>query len=211
VPLKQNSDAVIDAQQGRQPESLIDLNRLIAASPPLVPGAARAVLGEGPQDPLIAFVGEQPGDAEDIQGRPFVGPAGQLLDRAFAQVGIDRKAVYITNAVKHFKFEERGKRRIHSKPTASDVKHYRWWLMKELDFVRPGLVVALGATALMALAGKPLPLLKSRGEIKFGAQRGYVTFHPSYLLRLPDGQERDQAYEAFISDLRRIKSLAGMG
>src|SRR5215470_11535832 len=128
------------------PKTLGELNAVIAASQPLVPGATRPVLGEGPVGALIAFVGEQPGDQEDRLGRPFVGPAGILLDRAMTEAGIDRGRVYVTNAVKHFKYEQRGKRRIHQKPTAGEVKHYRWWLDQELRLVDPNLVVALGAT-----------------------------------------------------------------
>ena len=115
-----------------QPKTLEELNALIERAGPLVPGATRPVFGEGPTG-AIAFVGEQPGDQEDLQGRPFVGPAGQLLTRAMADVGLDRRKVYLTNAVKHFKFEERGKRRIHAKPTAGEIRHYRPWLMKELE------------------------------------------------------------------------------
>jgi DNA polymerase len=156
----------------------------------------------------VVFVGEQPGDQEDLQGRPFVGPAGKLLTKAMGEVGIDRGQAYLTNAVKHFKFEQRGHRRIHSKPTAGEVKHYRPWLMKELELVRPKLVVALGATALLALTGKPTPITRSRGRAKFGAYEGYVTVHPSYLLRLPDEETKQAAYETFLADLARIKDLA---
>src|SRR5436190_9262524 len=113
---------------GAEFETLDALNTVIAATKPLVPGATRAVLGEGPVGAAVAFVGEQPGDGEDRQGRPFVGPAGQLLDRAMVEAGLDRQHVYVTNAVKHFKFEQCGKRRIHQKPTVGEVKHYRWWL-----------------------------------------------------------------------------------
>src|SRR5258705_13529108 len=137
----------------KEPKSLAALNQLIAAAEPLVKGGTRAVLGEGPLHPDIAFVGEQPGDQEDLAGKPFVGPAGRLLDRAMPEAGIERRRVYVTNAVKHFKFEQRRKRRIHSQPTAGEVKHYRWWLEKELDLVGPRLVVALGATATLSLAG----------------------------------------------------------
>ena len=139
-----------------EPQSLAELNRQIAAAPPMVEGGTRAVLGEGPVGAAIAFVGEQPGDQEDLAGRPFVGPAGQLLDRALAEAGIDREETYVTNAVKHFKYVQRGKRRLHQRPTAGEVGHYRWWLKRELDFVGPRLVVALGATAVLALAGKAL-------------------------------------------------------
>jgi DNA polymerase len=191
-----------------EPASLADLNRQIAAAAPLVSGATQAVLGEGPENAAIAFVGEQPGDEEDLAGRPFVGPAGRLLDRAFSETGIDRSKIYITNAVKHFKFELRGKRRIHSKPNVADVNHYRWWLFKELDFIAPRLVVALGATALLALTGRDLPLLRSRGEMPFAGRRGYVTVHPSYLLRLPDEAAKRAAFKAFGDDLRAIRVLA---
>jgi DNA polymerase len=192
------------------PQSLAQLNQLILATPPFVRGGRRAVLGEGPIGASIAFIGEQPGDAEDRTGRPFVGPAGQLLDRAMQEAGIARAQTYITNAVKHFKFEERGKRRIHSKPTAGEVKHYRWWLTLELQFVNPQLVVALGATALFALAGKSLPLSHHRGPQVFGNRRGFVTIHPSFLLRIPDATEKQRAYHAFINDLREIKVIAGL-
>ncbi len=121
--------------------SIDELNAIIAAADPLVPGAKHAVLGEGPMRPALAFVGEQPGDREDVEGRPFVGPAGQLLTRAMDEAGIDRAKSYLTNAVKHFKYEQRGKRRLHQKPTAAR-KHYRWWLLKELEIVQPRLVVA---------------------------------------------------------------------
>jgi DNA polymerase len=191
-----------------EPKTLAELNRQIVEASPLVPGATQAVLGEGPLQAAIAFVGEQPGDAEDLAGRPFVGPAGQLLSRAMAETGIDRATVYVTNAVKHFKFEERGKRRIHSKPTASDVKHYRWWLFKELEFVQPRLIVALGGTALLALTGKDLPLLRSRGPMELAGRAGYVTVHPSYLLRLPDEAAKRQAFKDFGNDLRAIRILA---
>jgi DNA polymerase len=189
------------------PHSLEELNRLISESPPLVPGATQAVLGEGPVGAAIAFVGEQPGDQEDLQGRPFVGPAGQLLRQAMREAGIDDKRAYVTNAVKHFKFEQRGKRRIHSKPSTGEVVHYRWWLNLELDFVNPRLVVALGATAALALAGKPVAVMKARGETRFGERRGYITVHPSMLLRIPDAEGKREAYAAFLTDLKRIRQL----
>jgi len=192
----------------QNPKTLEALNCIIAASEPLVPGATRAVLGEGPIGAAIAFVGEQPGDQEDLQGKPFIGPAGQLLDGALEKAGIDRSRIYVTNAVKHFKFEQRGKRRIHQKPTSGEVKHYRWWLMEELEFVRPGLVVALGATAALALAGKPVSITQARGETRFGDFPGFITVHPSYLLRLPDEAAKREAYAAFLEDLKRIAALA---
>ncbi|MCC7254141.1 UdgX family uracil-DNA binding protein [Hyphomicrobium sp.] len=190
------------------PKTLAELNAIITAAEPFVHGGKRAVLGEGPLRPAIAFVGEQPGDQEDIEGRPFVGPAGQLLTRAMAEAGIERDACYVTNAVKHFKFEQRGKRRLHQKPTTGEVRHYRWWLMKELELVQPALVVALGATAVLALAGKALPITKCRGPARFGAWPGFITVHPSYLLRLPDAAAKRAAYTAFVADLAKARTLA---
>jgi uracil-DNA glycosylase family protein len=189
-------------------KTLDALNAIIAASRPLVPGATRAVLGEGPAGASIAFVGEQPGDQEDRQGRPFVGPAGQLLDRAMSDAGIDRHSVYLTNAIKHFKFEQRGKRRIHQKPTAGEVKHYRWWLDQEPRLVHPKIVVALGATAILALAGKPLPIAKFRGRADFDGRAGFITVHPSYLLRVPDRTAKERAYREFVKDLRSVRRIA---
>jgi DNA polymerase len=208
MTLKRNPDKAVAAMADQNPQSLEELNRIIAASEPLVPGATRAVLGEGPVGAAVAFVGEQPGDQEDLQGRPFVGPAGHLLDGALEKAGIDRRRVYVTNAVKHFKFEQRGKKRIHQKPTTGEVKHYRWWLLKELEFVQPGLVVALGATAALALTGKPVSIGQARGEQRFDDFPGYVTVHPSYLLRLPDEAAKRTAYAAFLGDLERIAALA---
>ncbi len=211
MTIKRNPDKAVAAMAEQNPTSLKALNRIIAASDPLVRGGTSAVLGEGPIGAAIAFVGEQPGDQEDLQGRPFVGPAGQLLDRALAEAGIDRDRIYLTNAVKHFKFEQRGKRRIHQTPTAGEVKQYRWWLWKELDFVKPGLIVALGATAAQALAGKPIAIAKARGETRFENYPGYVTVHPSYLLRLPGEAARREVYAAFVADLTRIAALAQRG
>ncbi len=182
-------------------KTLGELNAIIAATDPFVQGGSRAVLGEGPLNPSIAFVGEQPGDQEDSQGRPFVGPAGQLFDRALAEAGIDRRKCYVTNAVMHFKYEQRGKRRIHQKPTTGEVKYYRWWLIKEMELVRPKLVVALGGTAALALAGKMISITRSRGPVDLGERAGFVTVHPSYLLRLPDRRIRAQAYTSFVADL----------
>jgi uracil-DNA glycosylase family protein len=197
-----------DDEHEKSPRSLAELNRIISCSKPFVEGSDKAVLGEGPLKARIAFVGEQPGDQEDQQGRPFVGPAGKLLDRAMEEAGIERKKTYVTNAVKHFKFVQRGKRRIHSKPTAGEVKHYRWWLEKELDLVQPKLVVALGATALLALAGKALPVGANRGKTQFDEHPGYITIHPSYLLRLRDTRSKQKEYAAFVADLERARSIA---
>ena len=207
-PEKRDPVRAVERMARDEPETLEALNAIIARSEPLVPGATQAVLGEGPLGAAIAFVGEQPGDQEDRQGRPFVGPAGQLLARAMAEAGIDRSQTYLTNAVKHFKFTLRGKRRIHEKPTAGEVSHYRWWLERELGFVAPRLVVALGATAVLALTGKALPITRARGPANFGRPfAGFVTVHPSYLLRLPDAAKAE-AYRAFVDDLRRAAARA---
>ncbi len=208
MPTKRTPERALEAMWDQEPKTLEELNAIIAKAGPLVPGATQAVFGEGPVHADIVFVGEQPGDQEDLQGRPFVGPAGKLLTKAMGEAGIDRSQAYLTNAVKHFKFEQRGHRRIHAKPTAGEVKHYRPWLIKELELVRPKLVVALGATALLALTGKSTPISRSRGEARFGTYRGYITVHPSYLLRLPDEATKREAYEAFLNDLRRIHDLA---
>jgi len=208
MPTKRTPERALEAMWDQEPKTLQELNAVIAQAGPLVPGATQAVFGEGPSHADIVFVGEQPGDQEDLQGRPFVGPAGKLLDKAMREAGIDRSKAYLTNAVKHFKFEQRGHRRIHAKPTTGEVKHYRPWLMKELELVRPKLVVALGATAVLALTGKSTPISRSRGGAQFGPWRGYITVHPSYLLRLPDETTKREAYEAFVNDLRRIHGLA---
>ncbi|WP_119299608.1 UdgX family uracil-DNA binding protein [Dongia deserti] len=173
---------------------------------PLHAAATQMVFGEGPLSASMVFVGEQPGDQEDLQGRPFVGPAGQVFDRALAQAGIDRGAVYVTNAVKHFKFEPRGKRRIHQKPGTIEVTACRHWLRGELDLIRPKLVVSLGATAALSLAGRPVPVTKERGSIQSWSGRAVlVTVHPSYLLRLPDPDVAAAEYDRFVADLRRAK------
>ncbi|GJD50080.1 hypothetical protein OPKNFCMD_2816 [Methylobacterium crusticola] len=209
APAKRVPARALAAMADREPGSLEALNAIIRRAEPLVPGATQAVLGEGPLGAAIAFVGEQPGDQEDRLGRPFVGPAGQVLMRAMAEAGIDRSASYLTNAVKHFKFEARGKRRIHQKPTAGEVAHYRWWLDREIALVAPRLVVALGATAALALTGRQVPITRARGPLALEGRpcRGFLTVHPSYLLRLPD-DAKDEAYAAFVGDLRRAKALA---
>lgn len=207
MPLKRDPEKAVAAMSDQNPTSLAALNRIIAASPPLVPGATQAVLGEGPAHAEIVFVGEQPGDQEDLQGRPFVGPAGQLLTQVMTQAGINRNDVYLTNAVKHFKFEPRGKKRIHQKPTIGEVKHYRWWLMKELELVKPRLVVALGGTAAAALSGHAISVTRARGPATFEDWPGYITVHPSYLLRIPDAAAKKEAYSDFLNDLKKIQRL----
>jgi DNA polymerase len=174
---------------------------------PLYENATQAVMGEGPRGAKLFFIGEQPGDVEDKQGRPFVGPAGRLLDTAFADAGIDRSSVYLTNAVKHFKFEERGKRRIHKKPNASEVEACRPWLMAELSLVKPKLIVCLGATAAQAMLGKAFRVTQSRGVV-LPQESGIsvlATVHPSALLRVTDSQDRAEQYGRFVEDLRRAR------
>jgi probable DNA metabolism protein len=207
MPRKREPQKAVAAMQDQAPRSLAALNRIIATAEPMVKGGTRAVLGEGPLRPDIAFVGEQPGDQEDLAGKPFVGPAGKLLDKALEEAGIDRGAVYVTNAVKHFKFEQRGKRRMHSRPNAGEVKHYRWWLKKELDFVKPKLVVALGATAALALSGKSLAVGANRGPVILDGRPGFITIHPSFLLRMPE-EDRASAWNHFVGDLKSLRKFA---
>lgn len=168
----------------------------------------QTVFGEGPLDARILFVGEQPGDQEDLAGRPFVGPAGQLLDRALADARVDRKATYVTNAVKHFKFERRGKRRIHSKPDAGEIEACRWWLEQERLLIRPPLTVALGATAARSIFGRAVTIGAMRGRAHPLSDGGeaWVTVHPSFLLRVRDN--RDEEYGRFVADLHRIGERA---
>lgn len=170
--------------------------------------ATQTVFGEGPLDARILFVGEQPGDQEDLAGRPFVGPAGQLFDRALAEAGIDRGRAYVTNAVKHFKFVRQGKRRIHDKPDGGEIAACRWWLQQELALIRPPIVVALGATAARSLFGKVVTIASLRGKGHALPEVGetWVTVHPSFLLRVRD--DREAEYEKFVGDLARIGTRA---
>src|SRR4051812_7954394 len=170
--------------------------------------ATQTVFGEGPLDATILFVGEQPGDQEDLAGRPFVGPAGQLFDRALKDAGVARERTYVTNAVKHFKFVQRGKRRIHDKPDGGEIAACRWWLQQELALIRPPLTVALGATAARSLFGKAVTItaLRGRGHQLADAGEAWVTVHPSFLLRVRD--DREAEYAKFVGDLARIGERA---
>lgn len=184
-------------------DSLNALYRALQREDPEAPEgfAEKVVPGEGRAGPPLMLVGEQPGDREDIAGRPFVGPAGRLLDVCLEDAGIDRGEVFITNAIKRFKFTSRGKRRLHQAPTAGDIAYYRWWLDQEIDLVDPGMLISLGGTALKALTG----------EAKLGAVRGRIldrdgrkvlpTIHPSYLFRFRGGMERERERTRFVHDL----------
>jgi DNA polymerase len=171
---------------------------------PLYKDATQTVFGEGPQSAEIMLVGEQPGDKEDLAGKPFVGPAGQMLDRALADAGLDRGKVYVTNAVKHFKFVPRGKIRLHQKPNTSEIKACRPWYERELALLKPMLVVAMGATAAQSVFGKITPINKNRGRLidLDDGIKALVTVHPSYLLRVPDAESKAREYQRFVDDLK---------
>jgi probable DNA metabolism protein len=182
---------------------------------PLWEPATQVVFGEGPADARVMFIGEQPGDQEDLAGRPFVGPAGQLFDRAMEEAGLDRRQVYVTNAVKHFKFIPRGKRRIHEKPGTTEIAACRHWLDIEREAVRPALTVLMGATAARAVLGRAVAITRERGQaITLGGNggggnaQGFITVHPSYLLRLPDEEAKAREYARFVDDLRKVGELA---
>jgi DNA polymerase len=177
---------------------------------PLHGPATQTVFGEGPTDARLMFVGEQPGDQEDLAGHPFIGPAGQVFDRAVDAAGIDRAQVYVTNAVKHFKFEQRGRRRIHAKPGGPEIDACRWWIEQERMIVRPAISVALGATAARSLLGKVVTISKSRGQPITLPDGGecWVTVHPSYLLRLPDKVQAEEEYARFVEDLTTARKRA---
>ena len=172
--------------------------------------ATQTVFGEGPLDASIMFVGEQPGDQEDIAGCPFVGPAGAVFDAALEKAGINRSTVYVTNAVKHFKFIQKGKRRIHNKPGAGEIEACRWWIAHERELIRPPVTVALGATAARSLIGKTVTISKVRGEplVLEDGSECWVTVHPSSLLRMPDPDARHEARALFERDLKLIKKRA---
>jgi len=176
---------------------------------PLYRHATQAVPGEGAKHSRLMMVGEQPGDYEDREGRPFVGPAGRVLDRAIAEAGLDRKKIFVTNAVKHFKFEARGKRRLHKKPNAHEIDRCRWWLETERVIVKPEVIVAMGTTAVRGITGRPTAISKLRGApvpLENGA-RLVATIHPSYLLRIKDDDDKAAQYALFVEDLRLCAKL----
>ncbi len=185
--------------------TLAELRRAEAACTrcPLYANATQVVPGEGPAHAPLMLVGEQPGDQEDLQGRPFIGPAGGVLDRAIAEAGIKRAEVFVTNAVKHFKWEPRGKRRLHKKPNAYEIERCRWWNDIERAIVKPQIVVALGATAARSLLGRVVTITAVRGKLMDApVGRVLVTIHPSYLLRIEDDDDKAREYRRFVADLR---------
>jgi uracil-DNA glycosylase len=171
--------------------------------------ATQTVFGEGPRRAEIMLVGEQPGDAEDLAGHPFVGPAGRVLDRALEEAGIDRRTVYLTNVVKHFKWEPRGKRRIHAKPNAAEISACRPWLDTEIALVKPRVLVCLGATAAQALLGRAFKVSRQRGETVESSLAPIVTatVHPSSILRAPDEEARREEMRRFVADLKKVASM----
>jgi DNA polymerase len=168
--------------------------------------ATQTVFGEGPPDATVMLVGEQPGDQEDLAGRPFVGPAGRLLDHALAEVGLDRRTFYVTNVVKHFKFQARGKTRLHQRASAEEQRACRPWLDAQIAHVRPRFIVCLGAMAASQVLGASFRLMRQRGtwHALDDGTRVIATVHPAYLLRLPGGEEQERAYAAFVGDLQRV-------
>src|SRR5687768_3473396 len=177
---------------------------------PLYRNATQTVFGEGAARARIMLVGEQPGDQEDLAGHPFVGPAGKVLDRAMAEAGLDRRKVWLTNAVKHFKNEPRGKKRLHKRPNRGEIEVCRYWLGREIALVQPDLIVALGVTAAETLAGRKTTITRERGRaVEFAdGQTGIVTIHPSSILRQPDDASRHAAYAGLVKDLKLALKLA---
>jgi len=171
----------------------------------------QTVFGEGPRRAQLLFIGEQPGNEEDLTGRPFVGPAGRLFDDALAEAGIDRSRVYVTNVVKHFKWEPRGKRRIHKKPNAHEIAACRPWLRAEIALIKPKVIVVLGATAAQALLGPQFRVTKQRGRFIESEYASYVmaTVHPSSILRAPDEETRREERRRFIDDLKKLARVMG--
>ncbi|WP_376098662.1 UdgX family uracil-DNA binding protein [Roseomonas sp. CCTCC AB2023176] len=228
ISAKPDSDPGVEA--GAMPDSLLPLDtpadyaEALAALrrdlldrndiPAWTANSTQPVMGEGPQHPLLMFIGEQPGDEEDIQGHPFVGPAGRLWNRALGEAGVARDEAYVTNAVKHFKFTPTGKRRLHQSPDAGDITWYRPFLQREIEIVQPRLIVTLGATALRAVSGRAMPVTKMRGSLlrNTDGRPFYPTVHPSYLLRLPDEAAKAREYDRFVEDLGQAAATArGMG
>jgi uracil-DNA glycosylase family protein len=176
---------------------------------PFAKNATQTVFGEGPPNATIVLLGEQPGDQEDREGRPFVGPAGMVLDRALKTAGVDRSRCYVTNAVKHFKWEPRGKRRIHQTPTGRDIEHCRLWFEAELRALKPKVLVCLGSTATTAVFGKTVRVMKDRGRWMNStyAERTLITVHPSSILRASDEEQQEKTFESLVSDLQLVSEI----
>jgi DNA polymerase len=196
------------------PVSLVALQRdeAVCRRCDLYEAATQVVPGEGNRGAALMLVGEQPGDREDLAGKPFVGPAGRLLDRALAEGGIPRDKVFVTNAVKHFKYEWRGKRRLHKRPDAGEIEACRWWLDLERSLVRPEVVLAMGATAARGLFGRAMTINTARETVHMlpDGTKARVTIHPSLLLRLRDDADKATEYQRFVADLRAAATLAGL-
>jgi uracil-DNA glycosylase len=211
--MRKEAKAVAAAGLSRAPElirTLAELREAEAACTrcPLYKFATQVVPGQGPAHSGLMLVGEQPGDKEDLAGKPFVGPAGQLLDQALADAMIPRSAVFVTNAVKHFKHERRGKRRLHKRPNANEIDACRWWMEHEIATLAPKLIVALGATAATSLARRSVTVTNLRGQVvDFDGHPGLVTVHPSYLLRIIDRDDAAREYDRFVADLDKIAGL----
>jgi uracil-DNA glycosylase len=223
VAKKKKGPARAGRHPGREPEPGEPVSELIPDKPTLktvretaagckacdlYARGTQTVFGEGPKQASVMLVGEQPGDAEDLAGHPFVGPAGKLLDKALAEAGIDRRQVYVTNVVKHFKWEPRGKRRIHQKPNAAEITACRPWLETEIALVKPHVLVCLGATAAQALLGKAFKVTKQRGTFVESNLAPLVTatVHPSSILRAPDDDARREEMRRFVADLKKVAS-----
>jgi len=203
------------ASEEQVPEVASNLGELRAQADgcrrcPLWRDATQTVFGEGPENAKIVFVGEQPGDQEDLAGRPFVGPAGRVFDEVIEQAGIDREKLYVTNAVKHFKFVPRGKRRLHQKPNAGEVNACRWWIDNELKMIKPELVVAMGATAAQSLLGKAVPITRMRGQTvtREDGLKVFLTIHPSFILRIREKEEARAERGRFLKDMQAVAKLA---
>jgi uracil-DNA glycosylase len=196
-----------DAQAALQD---VRMEALSCRACPLYKDATQTVFGEGPAPAPLMLVGEQPGDKEDLAGLPFVGPAGQVLNKALEEAAVDRDKVYVTNAVKHFKFLLRGKFRLHQKPVTPEIRACRPWFERELDLVQPRLVVAMGATAVQSVFGKAMPIGRNRGRVMEmpGGIRAIITMHPSYLLRIPEPDRKEEEYRRFVEDLRLARETA---
>ncbi|HWF96924.1 MAG TPA: UdgX family uracil-DNA binding protein [Xanthobacteraceae bacterium] len=180
---------------------------------PLYQFATQVVPGEGSVHAPLMLVGEQPGDQEDLAGHPFVGPAGRILNSALEAAGISRSEVFVTNAVKHFKHEMRGKRRLHKRPNASEIERCRWWLARERAIVAPAAIVALGATAARSVLGKTVGVLKIRGQVQKldDGTAAVVTIHPSFLLRITDAADKQREYRYFVIDLQHARKMVDAG